>query len=346
MFASYNEIFLQGESLRKTFDYVSGRKEEIKTFFKETFFEEVVFVGCGSSYWMSVSACMTLRGTLGMPCSAVTSGDIVLHPEEYKQAYKNPLIIVPTRSGSTTETLLALQFLKDTYHCKILSITEYTEAPIYPASDLVLEIPWANETSVCQTRSFSNLYLAAILLGALLGENSYLLEDLSGYIYNFEGHRQRAENLLGAMLKEFPECHALVALGSGRQFGVTCEGAYICIEMAQFHSTYYNTLELRHGPIVMLDKGSLVVLFSGGNKRDLEEGMAADARKKGAKVAVICEGDTFKHCDYCFSLGRKASPEAVALFGVFVLQGFAYLKAVSLGIDPDNPKELVPWIQL
>lgn len=346
MCESYNEVFNQGNELRKTYDYVASKRDEISSFLKMGDFHEVVFIACGSSYWLSLSACMTWQEKLGVRCSAVKSGDIVMNPEYYKKAYDRPLVIAPSRSGSTSETLIAVKLFKETYGSRVLSLVEYDNSPILALSDLALHIPWANEISVCQTRSFSNLYLACIMLSAITAGDEALLGDLDKYLREFGACRERSENQIRQIIKEFPEWKSLVTLGNGKQYGVTIEGAYIAIEMAQFPSNYYGTLEFRHGPIVMADKSYLVTVFSGGNGVEHEENMARDTQQKGARVAVICSEDKFKHVDYVFSLGWKAFPETVALFGIMVMQGFAQLKAVDLGIDPDNPKELVPWIKI
>jgi hypothetical protein len=42
-----------------------------------------------------------------------------------------------------------------------------------------------------------------------------------------------------------------VTRGHGEQYGTTCEGAYIVVEMAQMPAGVYQTIELRHGPIVL-----------------------------------------------------------------------------------------------
>lgn len=346
MYESYNEVFHQGEALRKTFDYVKSQEKEITGFFSKQDYEEIVFVACGSSYWLSLSSCMTIQEKLGVRCSSVKSGDIVMNPDYYKKAYRKPLVIAPTRSGTTSETLIALELMKATYGSRVISIIEYPGSPIIPLSDLVLEIPWANEISVCQTRSFSNLYLACVMLAALTAGDEPLLSDLDKYITEFDQHREKAENLIQSVIREFSEWKSLVTLGHGKQYGVVIEGAYIAIEMAQFPSNYYGILEFRHGPIVMADKTYLVSIFSSGTGKEHEERMAADARAKGARVAVICAEDTFRNVDYCFSLGRRASAETVALYGIMVMQGFAQQKAENLGIDPDSPNGLVPFIKI
>jgi len=54
---------------------------------------------------------MTFQMNTGIRAFAVTSGDVVMHPEFYRKAYRKPLIIAPSRSGNTTETRLALKFI-------------------------------------------------------------------------------------------------------------------------------------------------------------------------------------------------------------------------------------------
>jgi glucosamine--fructose-6-phosphate aminotransferase (isomerizing) len=346
MFESYLEVFEQGKSLRQTFDFIKLKENDIVNFFKDSEYEEVVFLACGSSYWLSSSACMTMQEKLGVRCTAVKSGDVVMNPEYYKKAYKKPLVIAPSRSGTTTETLAAVGLFKETFGSSVLCVVEYKDPPIQALSDLTIEIPWANEVSVCQTRSFSNLYLVCIMLSALVCADKALLLDLDRYISDFAQHQIKAESILKSIISEFPQCGSLVTLGSGKQYGLCIEGAYIAIEMAQFPSNYYGLLEFRHGPIVMADDSMLVAIFSNGNGKEHEEKMAAETKQKGAKVAMICTEGGYLNADYCFSLGRKAEPETVALFGIMVMQGYAHLKAVDMGVDPDHPKDLIPWISL
>ncbi|MHB1483527.1 MAG: SIS domain-containing protein [Saccharofermentanales bacterium] len=345
MYYSYDEIFRQGSILRKTYDAVIADSGRIKEFFNSGY-EEIVFIACGSSYWLSMSACMTFQIKSNHKCFAVKSGDIVMNPDYYLESFRKPLVIVPSRSGSTTETLMAVKLFREHFGCKVLSMVEYPDTSIAQVSDLVLEFPWAAETSICQTRSFSNLYMASVMLAALTGNDETLLDDIRQYLDQSDIISSLAESRISQILSEFPQYANLITLGNGRQYGVCIEGAYISIEMTQLHSNYYGVLEFRHGPIVMADPSYLVVFFSGGNGREYEEEMAMQVRAKGSKVAVICAAGDFRNADHVFSLGREASPEVTALYGIMVMQGFAHLKAVELGIDPDKPKDLVSWIEL
>jgi glucosamine--fructose-6-phosphate aminotransferase (isomerizing) len=352
MYKSYNEIFMQHESLKKTYDTVIAKKDEIIRFFSSGSEKEVVFVACGSSYWMSLSAHMTFAEKTGMRSFAVSAGDILMNPEYYSKCFEKPLIIAPSRSGKTTEVLKAIEILRKAYgETRVFSIVEYKDSPLENISDSTIALPWANEESVCQTRSFSNLYLCMIAISALLGNDTKLINDITCYLNSAPELFLTMEKKISSIVQDFGSCNYLVALGSGKQYGVAIEGAYIGIEMAAFPANYYRVLELRHGPIVRLDENSLVCIISNSESRNYEEDMAADTKKKGAKTIAIIDSGDFKNADWIFNIRNDSdvkviAPEVVALYGVAVFQAFAHYKAVQLGLNPDSPPQLVPYISM
>ena len=347
MYDSHDEIFRQGEMLLKEYETIWEKRFEIREFFGREDYDEIVFLACGSSYWASLSAAMTMSRELGKRCVAVKSGDVVLNQPYYKKCFSRPLVIAPSRSGNTTETLQAVKLFQESYESRVYSIVEYEDAKIKEMADLVVSIPFCNERSVCQTRSFSAMYLGMVLTAGIISENEILLKDLKQYLEDFTVHASEAEEGVKKILESYPEMESMVALGYGMQYGVTVEGAYINIEMAQLPAHYYSLLEWRHGPIVLADDSYLICITCGDQvNRDLEEAMAAETREKKARVLAISDRNDFVQADYQLSLGRPAQPETTALFSVMVMQGFAYYNALRLGVDPDHPAQLVPWISI
>ncbi len=345
MYQSYHEIFGQGGALSETYRYIGVQEETIRRFFAPDDYEEIVFVACGSSYWGALSVSMTMQSRTGRRCFAVKSGEILLNPPLFQHAYRRPLVIAPSRSGATEETLRAIRFLKQTYGCRVLAIAEYPQSPLQGLADLTLLLPWANEDSVCQTRSFSCLYLAQILISALLG-GSPLAGAVEDYLQRFPQLSAHTDAGVKALVDANPGCRRLTVLGSGVQYGVAIEGAYIGVEMAQFPASYYSLLEYRHGPVVTAGSDCLLAVFSRAAGRDYEIQMAAEAAAQGCQILAVVDQGPFGGADYTFSLGCRAPDEIIALYGVFVLQAFAYYKAVALGLNPDQPGNLVPFITL
>jgi fructoselysine-6-P-deglycase FrlB-like protein len=347
MYYSHNEIFNQGDSLKKTLDYILSMADEIRDFFGKDDYDEIVFIACGSSNWLSLSAAETFSEKLKIRCQAVTGGEIVMHPELYQDRYSKPLIIAPTRSGSTSETLTALDFLKKHYGCRVLAITAYPDPPVAKHTDLLLNISWSNETSICQTRSFCNLYLASILMAALVSGDNALESDLAAYISTFPVLSRQTGDLMNTLFTSVASPGNLIVLGQGKLYGLACEGAYISIEMAQAPSWSFRTLEFRHGPIVLLDETFLVVVLSDGpSDNKFESGIIADIKANKSKVLVVSPQESFPEADYQLTFGRSCNTEVTGLAGSLVTQAIAYYRALQRKVDPDNPKDLVPWIKI
>ncbi len=346
MYYSYEEIFHQEDVLRTAFQRVQEEAEQIEAFFRREEYTEILFLACGSSYWASLSAAVTMEENLGVLCHAVKSGEVVLNPEYYRKHYSRPLLLVPSRSGNTSETSMAIDILREAYGCKVFALVEYDHSPIEQKADYVLRFPESNEKSVCQTRSFTTMYLAMVSIAAIVGGNRKLLGDLDGFLSEGDSYTELARKQMEEITSSF-DFRSLVALGYGRQYGVVIEGAYINIEMAQFPSHYYQMMEWRHGPIVLADDTYLVCMTcNGGAGKEYEEAMAKETREKGAKVLIIGGTDDYDHADYRIAVGKEWEPEITALFSIMLMQGMAYYNALRTGRNPDVPKDLVPWIEI
>ena len=340
-FLSHGEIHTQYEAFKTTLDYMLENSARLLDFFAKS--RDLVMVGCGSSYWMSLSAHRTLKLKTNRRAYAIKAGDVVLCPEEYTGLYDNPIFLCPSRSGLTQELLDAVDILKKAYPgSKVFSVTEYEDNKLAAKSDLSLSIAWANEESVCQTRSFTNLYVAFITLAAILGKDERFIEVLRQYIKAAPSLCSRHEPVISSLADPASVTH-LVTLGGGLQYGVVIEGAYIVIEMAEFNASYYQLLEYRHGPIVTCEPGTAVFICAGMSEEH-ERKMAGEIRAAGAKVYAVKSGEPADWADHTFSTGDISDKEILALHFVFILQSFAYHFSVARGKNPDSPGNLVPFI--
>ena len=340
-YLSHGEIHTQYIALEKTLDYMLNNASKIQEFFADD--GDIVMLACGSSYWMSLSAHKTIKVKTDRRAYALKAGDVVLCPEEYTGMFNNPVFLCPSRSGLTGELLDAVDIMLSLYPgAKVFSITEYENNKLAVKSDLALSIPWANEESVCQTRSFSCLYLAFTTLGAILGNDDAFICDLRTYLKSAPD-LYREQEVKIRDIADPTKATSLVTLGGGLQYGVVVEGAYIVIEVAEFLANYYQLLEYRHGPIVTAGKGTAVFICAGMSSMH-EAKMAKEIKDTGANVYVIKPGEAVSFADHTFSCGDVTDKEIIALHFIFVLQSFAYYFAIARGKNPDNPGNLVPFI--
>ena len=342
-YVSWEEISGQSKALGETYRCMSENAGTIRAMLEAP--GEIVFLACGSSYWLSMSGARTFQLYTGRKATAIKAGDVVMNPGEYAKAFQSPILVCPSRSGRTTEQIEAVRIIREACGgAPVLSIVEYEDTDLEKIADFTIRLPWANDASVCQTRSFSCLYLAIVLISAFISRNVELLQGLQRYIEAAPGLHKRSAQAIEELVNSFTDFNYLISLGSGRQYGVAIEGAYIGIEMAILKASYYSVMELRHGPIVTVNENTLVAILSNGGAKGLEENMARDVLKHGGKVLAVVDEGGFANADWVFEMGGSYPAEATALYFVFLMQVFAYRQAMRLGLNPDAPGDLVPLV--
>ncbi|NJE54467.1 glucosamine-6-phosphate deaminase [Thermococcus sp. 21S9] len=290
----------------------------------------IVYTGCGSSHFLSKSLAMatTRLGGRGvaLPCSEL------LYSREWYSIGNPELLVAISRSGETTEAIKALNSLKTPK----FALTAY-ESTLSREADYTLIVP-AHEESVVMTHSFPAFYFAYLQL--LL--HSYGRETLDAGLVSFlAGEVLKNENYVREIVEGF-DFRNVIFLGSGILYPIALEGMLKMKEMALFWSEAYPTFEVRHGFKSIADEGTLVVLLV-SEPFDWHEKLTREFQGQGARVLTVGKRDT--GADYFI---RVPEPDELAVPVLYlpVIQLLAYYKAVSRGLNPDNPRflsKVVTW---
>ena len=256
----------------------------------------VAVVGCGTSLFMA-QAFAGLREDAG-------AGETDAFPaSEFPRGRAYDHVVAITRSGTTTEVLMLLEALGDGVTSTV--ITSADDVPVAALATHVIALPFADEQSVVQTR-FATTALA--LWRAWLGED---LEHLAA----------AAQNAVAAELPDGVETATRISfVGRGWAVGIANEAALKCRESAQLWTEAYPAMELRHGPISVLDQHSIAWVFG-----EPPAGLLDDIAVTGANVVASAE-------DPMVDLVRA--------------QRAAVAAAVARGLDPDEPRNLTRSIVL
>ena len=332
MSLTYTEILDTFNALKKTAEYVDGIWGCIENFLAEK--KRFVFIGCGSSYLVAKSMAAIVNIGAGLESSAMTAGDIMLHTGRYAKCFDNALVVCVSRSGRTSEILLALEALKSRgFSFKTASLVCADGTPLDAKSDLTLSMPWAFDNSVCQTRCVTNFYFAAAYIFAKMTSNHAILEDLKYVTDDSQEYMRKAETL-AEELSPRPWTHCVV-LADAELEGLAEEGALAFKEICQLPSNYYHLLDVRHGPMVLLNEKTLVLAALGAGN-EFENKLLQDIKEKKADVAAFSDS----------AYGHPLSHIARGIPFIILCQMAAYKKSLKTGADPDKPTGLDPWISL
>lgn len=270
--------------------------------------------------------------------------------------YRNPIItertlmIVISQSGETADTLAALREAKKS-KARVIAVTNVVGSSVSREADDVL-YTWAGpEIAVASTKAYltqlTAMYIIALFFAqhkktistqeieAIKTEMLLLPEKIKEVLSNKEVVQKFASRTY--MHKD------MFLLGRGLDFAVAMEGSLKCKEVSYIHSEAYAGGELKHGPIALIEKGTVVIALA--TQEFLFDKMVSNIKEvktRGANVlALVKEGKTEieQTVDSTIYI-PKTIDILTPIVAVIPLQLLGYYMAVMKGCDVDKPRNL------
>ena len=347
------EICEQPEALRKTIsprirdgqivlDDITLTREQLQDL------KKVFIVACGTSYHVGVVAKYAFERLLQIPLEVDVASEF---------RYRDPilddktLVIIISQSGETADTLAALRMAKGK-GCRILSIVNVVGSTIANESDDVL-YTWAGpEIAVASTKAYSTqlavIYMIALYMADQLG--TVPEADMAKYMDDLQKLPELAEECLAdkATIQYFASryfnAHDMYFIGRNVDYAASLEASLKLKEISYIHSEAYTAGELKHGPISLLEDGTLVIAIATYQK--LFDKMMSNVREVKARGAVVLgitvnerEEALKQETDFQFCV-PKVTDFMLPSLSILPLQLFAYYVASMKGCDIDKPRNL------
>lgn len=345
---TYPEIRNQYQAIAKTCGYIAERANEIKAFYEQAQPKKIVVIGSGSSFYLSTAVQFTANLLLNVPTVAIPAGDLMLHAKDYLPVVEDSLVIVLSRSGETDEIVNAVdQLEKMRCGAKVFSVLCAEDSRVGKRSDFALEMPWAFDESVCQTRSVSTMYAAAQLVLGLLSGRDEIEKSIQAIAQHGDSYLEAVEPVLAEIARE--DWKKVYVLADGEANGVAEEAALAFNEISYIPSVCKHVLDVRHGPIVLVDHETLVLIVLNAEGYGYQKALVEDILKKGAKVILYSDmplSEEIEGVRAAVSFGKPLVGSAVAIPMLLIAQLLSYYNAMARGINPDQPLGLDAWIAL
>ena len=347
------EICEQPDALRKT---ISPRLKDGKVVLDDLKLtaedirgiEKVFIVACGTSYHVGMVAKYAFEKLLKIPLEVDVASEF-----RYRDPILNEktLVIIISQSGETADTLAALRMAKER-GARVLSIVNVVGSTIANESDDVI-YTWAGpEIAVASTKAYSTQLAVIYLIVLYMAQELELLppEELNDYLEDL----QRLPDLVAACLgdKETIQYFAskyfnagdMYFIGRNVDYAASLEASLKLKEISYIHSEAYTAGELKHGPISLIEDGTLVIAICTYGR--LFDKMMSNVREVKARGAVVLgigtrekEAALTQETDYQFCI-PKITDFMLPSLSIIPLQLFAYYVASMKGCDIDKPRNL------
>ena len=346
------EMHEQPKAVRETYEkHLNGDEiiiDELKLTDEEIKgLNKIHIVACGTAYHAGIAAKYIIEKMARISVEVDMASEF-----RYRDPIidKDALVILISQSGETADTLQALRDSK-AKGANVMAIVNVVGSSIAREADSVM-YTWAGpEIAVASTKAYSAQLIALYLIAMKFARvrDTISEKELSEILNDLRKLPEQIELLLGnkeriqRFANRYIAAKSIFFIGRGLDYSLSMEGSLKLKEISYVHSEAYAAGELKHGPISLIEDGTLVMAAL--TQEELYKKTISnivEVKARGAFVLALTNAghqDIEQTADYVIyiPLTNRYFTNSLA---IIPLQLFAYYVAVGKGCDVDKPRNL------
>ena len=309
--------------------------------------EQIYIVACGSAYHVGMAAQYVIEQLTSVSVRVELASEFRYRKMKLKP---NSLVIIISQSGETADSLAALRSSKE-QGVKTLGIVNVVGSSIAREADNVFYTLAGPEISVATTKAYSTQLVAGYLLALQFAKARGEIEDerYAGLIAEINTIPGKVARILEDKERiqwfstKLTGIRDAFFIGRGIDYAISMEGSLKMKEISYIHSEAYAAGELKHGPISLIEDGTVVV--SVVTQPDLYEKTVSnmvEVKSRGAHVMGLTTYGNYAMedtADFTVYI-PKIDPLFAGSLSVVPLQLMGYYVSVGKGFDVDKPRNL------
>ena len=310
--------------------------------------DKVVVVACGSSYHAGMVAKYAIERWARLPTEVEIASEL-----RYREPvlHERTLVVGVSQSGETLDTLEALREARRA-GARTLVVSNVVHSTMAREADGAVYTRAGPEVSVASTKCHVAQIVALEVLALALAQwrGTMGRDALASALDAMHRLPRALVEALGRVKEVEDVADVLVGardfffLGRNLGYPVALEGALKLKEISYLRAEGYPAGELKHGPLALVEPGTVVVAVL-DPLRDKMRSNVAEAAARGATVVVVtADDDADPPGDHVLRVPAVGDPVLAPVVEVVPLQLLAYGLARRLGNDVDRPRNLAKTV--
>jgi len=309
--------------------------------------EQVVIIGCGSSYHSGMIGKYAIERWCRLPVQVELASEF-----RYRDPVigRNTLVIAVSQSGETADTLEAVRHARS-QRAWVLAVSNTLGSSIAREADAVLYTRGGPEVAVASTKAVMTQITAMYLVGLYLAQvrGTRDSDEVRAHLQDLESIPDLLTELLArsedvrAVAREIADATRVLFLGRHVGYPIALEGALKLKELAYVSAEGYSAGEIKHGPIALVEPGTPVVVLA--TRHALQAKLinnVQEVRARGARTIVVATDGDDSVTPYADHVLRVPDTKSLLapLLTIVPMQVLSAEIARLRGLDVDQPRNL------
>ena len=307
----------------------------------------IIIVACGSAYHVGVVGQYVIESASRIPVRVELASEF-----RYRDPImnENNLVIVISQSGETADSLAALRLAKK-MNIKTLGIVNVVGSSIAREADYVFYTLAGPEIAVATTKAYSAQLIAIYALAIQLGKYREIIDEnrYTSLIEEMETLPEKMERVLSDkeriqwFASKYANAQDMYFTGRGIDYAVSLEGSLKMKEISYVHSEAYAAGEIKHGPISLIEDGTLVIGICTDKKLfEKTRSNMVEVKSRGAYLMGLTSYGNYSiedTADFTVYI-PQTDPYFTTSLAIIPLQLLGYYLSVAKGLNVDKPRNL------
>jgi len=309
--------------------------------------EQVVIIGCGSSYHSGMIGKYAIERWCRLPVQVELASEF-----RYRDPVigRNTLVVAVSQSGETADTLEAVRHARS-QRAWVLAVSNTVGSSIAREADAVLYTRGGPEVAVASTKAVMTQITAMYLVGLYLAQvrGTRDPDEVRSHLQDLESIPDLLTELLTrsedvrAVAREIADATRVLFLGRHVGYPIALEGALKLKELAYVSAEGYSAGEIKHGPIALVEPGTPVVVLA--TRHALQAKLinnVQEVRARGARTIVVATDGDDSVTPYADHVLRVPDTKSLLapLLTIVPMQVLSAEIARLRGLDVDQPRNL------
>ena len=309
-------------------------------------FNKIYMVACGTAYHAGLVGSYAFEKFAKIPVICDIASEF-----RYNDPFidDKTLIILPSQSGETADTLAALRLAREK-GAKTLVLTNVVASSLDREADKTIYCYAGPEIAVASTKAYTTQIISFYMLALDFARKLETIseEEYKNILEEIKKIPEKVKEILDDIedikkyAQEIKNSESIFYLGRGLDYKSVIEGALKLKEVSYIHSEAFAAGELKHGTIALIEEGTPVVTVA--TQENIMEKTISNVKEvisRGANIFSIARSDD--HLEDISHYTYKLPETIDALYPVLAVvpqQLLAYYTSNAKGIDVDKPRNL------